>query len=309
VSVIIPVYNGTKYLREAIDSVLSQTYENVELLVVDDGSTDETWALVQSYGSILRGIQKENGGVASALNFGIRHATGEYIAWLSHDDLFLPEKLERQIGFMKRFPRFRACYTDYYTIDERGTTLHEVETPWYPRQEAIRMLFGRAYMNGSTMLIDKSCFDRVGLFAEKLRYTQDTEMWLRMLRHFEIGRVPEKLGKWRAHSAQGSQSSTIHNREAQAMYREVFEAFGIGGLFPEWTEPGDSPKTKAKAYLWFGDTMAFHRGWYSFADEQYLRSMEIYPPVGNRVRMKRIMNRAFSILRPGYRKVKSWIGK
>ena len=99
ISVIIPVYNGQNYLREAIDSVFTQTYKNYEMIVVDDGSTDKTWEMIQSYGSHLYGIQKENGGVASALNCGIRHASGEYIAWLSHDDLFLPNKLERQVDY------------------------------------------------------------------------------------------------------------------------------------------------------------------------------------------------------------------
>lgn len=93
VSVIIPVYNGAKYLMEAIDSVLSQTFTDFELLVVDDGSTDETWGLIQSYGSRVRGFRKLNGGVASALNLGIRESRGKWIAWLSHDDAFLPKKL------------------------------------------------------------------------------------------------------------------------------------------------------------------------------------------------------------------------
>ncbi len=309
VSVIVPVYNGTNYLREAIDSVLSQTYKNCELLVVDDGSTDETWTLVQSYGTRLKGVRKENGGVASALNSGIREATGDYIAWLSHDDLFLPDKIGRQIGFMRQFPQFKACYTDYCVIDGDGKVLKEIETPWYPRREAMRSLFGRAYINGSTMLIERECFERVGFFSERLRYTQDTEMWLRILRHFEIGRVPEKLVKWRCHLTQGSQSSEMHRLEAQAMFRKIFEEFGIETLFPEWKDSAHSQETKADAYTWFGDTMAFYRGWYSFADEQYLYSIRAFPSVRNRARVKRMLNRAFAILRPNYRKIRHWVGR
>lgn len=157
VSVIIPVYNGQNYLREAIESVFAQTYRNYELIVVDDGSNDGTWDIIQSYGPRVCGIRKENGGVASALNCGIRESSGDYIAWLSHDDLFLANKLDRQVEFLRRFPDFKACYTDYYVIDEDGKILREVETPWYPRLEAMRVLFGRVYLNGSTMLIERSC--------------------------------------------------------------------------------------------------------------------------------------------------------
>ena len=112
VSVVIPVYNGTNFLKEAIESVFAQTFTDYEILVVDDGSTDGTWDLIQSYGPRVRGLHKENGGVASALNLGIREMRGTYFAWLSHDDLWLPEKLARQVELLKSNPQFRACYTD-----------------------------------------------------------------------------------------------------------------------------------------------------------------------------------------------------
>jgi glycosyltransferase involved in cell wall biosynthesis len=304
VSVIIPVFNGTNYLREAIDSVLSQTYKNYEIIVVDDGSTDETWAVIQSYGSSLRGIQKENGGVASALNCGIRNATGDYIAWLSHDDLFLPEKLEHQVNFLREFRKFKACYTDYYVIDAYGRILKEVETPWYPRDEAIRKLFGSAYVHGSTMLIERTCFDRVGLFSEGLRYTQDTEMWLRLLRQFEVGRVPQKLAKGRSHPAQGSCNVKTHEAEAQEMYRQLFEEMGIEEVFPELARLANDPKIVATAYTWLGDTMAVHRRWYSFAEKQYRRAMAIDPSWRNPASLKCVANRARSILRPSYQRLR-----
>lgn len=301
VSIIIPVYNGTNYLREAINSVLSQTYTNCEVIVVDDGSTDGTWAMIQSYGSNVLSFRKENGGVASALNYGIRKATGQYIAWLSHDDLFLPNKLERQVNFLKQFPQFKACYTDYYNIDENGAMLEEVETLWYPRQEAIRMLFRIPYINGSTMLIERLCFDKAGLFSEKLRYTQDTEMWLRILQHFEIGRVPEKLGKWRLHPSQDSRHVKKHKAEAQVMYQHLFQEFGIGCLFPEWKDCVNNPKTIAMAYNWLGDTMSFYHRWYALADEQYAHAINVFPSLRNPARLKRVVNRAMAVIRPGYR--------
>jgi len=305
VSVIIPVYNGTNYLHEAIDSVLSQTYPNHEVIVVDDGSTDGTWAVIQSYGPQVRGIRKENGGVASALNSGVRESAGDYIAWLSHDDLFLASKLERQVEFLQRLPQFKASYTDYYVIDEDGRILGEIETPWYPRLEAIRALFGRVYMNGSTMLIGRSCFEKTGLFSEGLRYTQDIEMWLRLLRHFEIGRVPEKLGKQRVHFAQGSRNLESHTMETQEMFKRMFEDLLTDQVFPEFLSCGDEPKVKARAYTWLGDTMAFHRAWYAFGREQYRRAISLDPSWQNPARRKIVFNPIWSLLRFSYRRLRS----
>jgi glycosyltransferase involved in cell wall biosynthesis len=295
VTVIIPVYNGTNYLREAIESVLSQTYANYELLVVDDGSTDETWAVIESYGSRLRGIHKDNGGVASALNCGIRNARGEYIAWLSHDDLFLPEKLEHQISFLNKFNEYRACYTDYYIIDTTGNPVREVETPWYPREKAIRGLFGNMYINGSTMLIERTCFDQVGFFSEELKYTQDAEMWLRLIRQFDIGRLPEKLIKQRTHPAQWSVSlKPAHREETKNLYERIFREWGIAVIFPELSNSLNDPKTVARVHTWFGDTSAFHRGFFDLADIQYRKSKDVWPSWKNSATIKLVLgSRAF----------------
>ena len=95
VSIIIPVYNGENYIREAIDSALSQTYKNIEIIVVNDGSKDNTDEICKSYGKKIKYIKKENGGVATALNTGIKAAKGQYIAWLSHDDLYKENRIEK----------------------------------------------------------------------------------------------------------------------------------------------------------------------------------------------------------------------
>jgi len=256
----------------------------------------------------LYGISKENGGVATALNCGIHHTSGKYIAWLSHDDLFLPCKLERQVEFLGRLPEFKACYTDYYVIDENGETLREVETPWYPRVDAMRALFGRVYVNGSTILIERSSLEKVGLFSERMRYTQDIEMWLRFLRHFEIGRVSEKLGKQRVHSVQGSRSVESHTIETQEMFKQVFEDLLADRIFPEFSSCPDEPKVRARAYTWLGNTMAFHRAWYPFAREQYRRAISIDPSWQNPARVKIILNPMGSFLRFGYRRLRSLLG-
>ena len=294
-SVVIPVYNGTNYLCEAIDSALAQTYINYEVLVIDDGSTDGTWELIQNYGERVRGFRKPNGGAASALNLGIKEMHGRWFAWLSHDDLWLPEKLEKQVAFLEANPQFKACYTDYFVIDAKGNILQEVETPWYPRVQSMRVLFGRMYIGGCTMMVDRACFDRVGLFSEELKYTQDVEMWLRLLRQFDIGRLPEKLIKQRTHPGQGSVSvKPAHREETKNLYERIFREWGIAVIFPELSNSLNDPRTVARVHTWFGDTVAFHRGFFEVADIQYRKSRDVWPSWKNSATIKLVLgSRAF----------------
>ena len=115
VTIVIPVYNGSNYLAEAIDSALAQTYKNIEILVINDGSNDNgaTEKIAKSYGNKIRYFKKENGGVATALNLGIEKMSGEYFSWLSHDDLYYPEKIEKQIKFISNFGHRSVVYSDY----------------------------------------------------------------------------------------------------------------------------------------------------------------------------------------------------
>ena len=118
VSIIIPVYNGSNYLREAIDSALAQTYKNIEVIVVNDGSDDggKTESIAKSYRNKIRYIYKKNAGVSTALNAGILAAEGEYISWLSHDDVYIPNKLEVQINYLRNENNPVILYSDYYRI-------------------------------------------------------------------------------------------------------------------------------------------------------------------------------------------------
>jgi len=112
VSIVIPVYNGSNYLHEAIDSALAQTYKNVEIIVVNDGSTDDgkTEAIAKSYGDKIRYYYKKNGGVSSALNLGISNMSGDYFAWLSHDDIYLPQNVEFQLRALHEYPSLKVSF-------------------------------------------------------------------------------------------------------------------------------------------------------------------------------------------------------
>lgn len=184
VSIIIPVYNGANYLSEAIDSALAQTYKNIEILVINDGSTDDgaTERVALTYGDKIRYISKENGGVSTALNRGIAEMKGEYFSWLSHDDLYLPNKIEKQVSLIETDKDIILCsgslmYANGAPMAHRTKTLSKKLTGRQLFQEYIH-----GYkLNGLGFLIPKMAFDKAGDFDVSLRYLQDFDMWLRMM--------------------------------------------------------------------------------------------------------------------------------
>ena len=186
VTIIIPVYNGANYMREAIDSALSQTYQNIEVLVVNDGSTDngETDKIALSYGDRITYIKKENGGVSSALNLGIEKMSGEYFSWLSHDDVYTPEKVSRQIEALSSVENKRAVgLCGHCFINDKSEKLSKPAPPRFTSgvhdyRAVIREILENGAFSGCSLLVPKVAFDECGLFHERLRFSQDALMWL-----------------------------------------------------------------------------------------------------------------------------------
>ena len=290
VSIVIPVYNGANFLAEAIDSALAQTYSNTEVLVINDGSTDEgkTKRIAESYGKRVRYFEKENGGVATALNLGIREMRGDYFSWLSHDDSYLPNKVSLQIDFLKCNPKYRVCYSGYLVVNDKGELLKKIRTPWYPREKAIQKLIGEGYINGCTLLIHRDCFSEVGVFNESLRYTQDVEMWIRILSRFNIGCVEEALVNERRHSLQGSSvTSKELDEEALRMYVDVFMSQNLFSLvYPKTKGKIDDDKKLALTYLWIANRIAKTRQNYRFSNELYHQSLLHWKSWRNAARVK-----------------------
>ena len=204
VSIVIPVYNGENYLKGAIDCALAQTYNSVEVLVINDGSTDKTEEIVLSYGEKVRYFAKENGGVSSALNMGIANMRGEYFSWLSHDDLYVPEKVEREITAIADDPA-AIVYSDYTIIDKDGATIVVMDIAQkFPGADLTLGLYPilRQVLNGCSLLIHKSHFLRIGVFDESLRVTQDYDLWFKMFRGQRLAYVHEPLVLQREHGTQ-----------------------------------------------------------------------------------------------------------
>jgi glycosyltransferase involved in cell wall biosynthesis len=289
VSVVIPVYNGTNFLAEAVESVFKQTYDPIELIVVDDGSTDGTWDLIQSFGDRVLGIRKDNGGVATALNQGIREASGRFIAWLSHDDLFLPDKLARQVEFLNQTPGAGACYTDYQIIDTGGIPIRNVTTLGLPRRQLLRKLFWHSFIDGSTTLVARAVYDAIGPFDERLLFTQDLDMWMRILTRFDFHRLPAVLGRQRVHPSRGSSNASRHLAEQRDLYEKKFEELGFRGLFPERDLHPSSPQMVAFAHRWFGDAMAYGHHFFDVADRHYREALLSWPSWKNPARLRALL--------------------
>ena len=213
VSIIIPVYNGSKYVRDAIEDALNQSYDNCEVLVIDDGSTDDTRQIVESYGNRLQYFWKPNGGVASALNVGIERMTGDYFSWLSHDDGYMPEKISCQVEYLQVEADREGVvlYSDYEVMDHLGKTFHVCR--WDHEMLRRKPLYGllRGLIHGCSLLIPRVLFSRIGRFSEALRVTQDYDLWFDMMRKVTFKHIPQVLVRSRWHPDQDSKTkSTQH---------------------------------------------------------------------------------------------------
>lgn len=205
VSIIIPVYNGANYVAQAIESALAQTYENIEIVVVNDGSTDggATEAALQPYLHQIGYFKQENGGVAAALNTAIEHAQGEYISWLSHDDLYTSDKIEKQINLIRTLPKNTVLYSDY-GIFTHDPSKYATYFCWHVPPQAFRFALTMVRLHGCTLLVPRRAYKLTGMFNPALRTTQDFDMWFRMSEHFDFVHVPEVTVLARSHGDQGT---------------------------------------------------------------------------------------------------------
>ena len=189
-SIIIPVYNGANFLNEAIDSALAQTYKNFEIIVVNDGSTDHglTREIALSYGDLINYYEQENGGVASAINYGLKVSQGEWIYWLSHDDLYSPTRISDDMEFVKNNPQAKVLYSDFYMINEKGAVFHKAIFDIL-KIKSVREVLEQNGMHFCAITLHRSVFDQVGVYNVKNWTLQDVEMVIRIARDFVFYKV------------------------------------------------------------------------------------------------------------------------
>jgi glycosyltransferase involved in cell wall biosynthesis len=200
------VWNGEKLIRDSIDSIVSQTFTDLELIIVDDGSTDGTSAVIESYGDPrIRLLRRPHQGIVSSANFGISQARGKYIARLDADDLSLPERLEYQVAAICRKPETVLCYTD---IEVFGNVFGLGRLPWFPTDGgliAVKMCFG-CPLTHSSVLYRKDAFERVGGYLQTTPVAEDYSLYSRLLREGPFIGVARKLVKYRREISSASAS-------------------------------------------------------------------------------------------------------
>ncbi|MFZ0444325.1 MAG: glycosyltransferase [Bacillus sp. (in: firmicutes)] len=222
VSVIIPFYNCS-YVAQAIESVLSQTYPHIELLVVNDGSY-ENQHLITPYLSKITYIEQTNKGVASALNQGIKHAKGEYLVWLSSDDLISPYKIEHQLNFMQENNAL-ISFTCFNIINnDNQITQYNVGKYFKDDIEILQTLQEFNPINGCTVMFSKEIIKTIGFFDENLKYAQDYDYWIRTALHFPIHYFHMTLTNYRVHEAMGS---IRFNKEQNIEFHSVRSKYKI----------------------------------------------------------------------------------
>lgn len=216
VSIIIPVYNGSEYMREAIDSALNQTYKNIEVLVINDGSCDDgaTEEIAKEYNDLIRYFYKENGGVSTALNMGIKNMKGEYFSWLSHDDVYFEDKVEKSVEALACIENKKTLVCcecihidkDSNMISEKHSDNTRVEKLFSSRESLMKMLC-EGTMSGCALLIHRDVFSDAGLFDETLRFNQDSFMWDKIfLKGYPMLCIPHIGVKGRIHAKQLTQT-------------------------------------------------------------------------------------------------------
>lgn len=272
VSVIIPSYNHAQFVRAAVESALAQTYTDLEISVIDDGSKDNTAQVVAEFGNAVRYIYQENQGLSAARNTGIRHATGEYIALLDADDLWLPTYVAEQIANLERHPKAGLTYSWWSHIDQDGATMPE---PGYYDQHG-NLLMELALMNHFPpvgVVIRKQCIEEAGYFDEKLFALEDWDLWLRISTNgWEIEYVPQVLAQYRRHSNNMTLDVSRMERNQLAVLDKLERstvAAQVSHLIPQ-----------ARANVHLNSALSYHLQGKAEASYQALgKAVKLWPPI------------------------------
>jgi len=209
VSVIIPTYNRAAYLQKALQSVKEQTYHTLEIIVIDDGSTDDTRKMLENYQGPLHYFYQENRGISAARNAGIKKAHGEYIAFLDSDDYWLPEKTAQQLALFSRHPEYGLVASQCASIRIDGS-YREKNRPgksgW-----VLKDLFKANFIRTSAAMVKKECLKNIGLFDEALKECEEYDFWLRIAARYPVGFINKPLAVY-VDNQQGVSTDSLTGR-------------------------------------------------------------------------------------------------
>jgi len=234
VTVVVPSFNAEHYLEEALTSLYAQTYQNFEVVIVDDGSTDTTAELAKRFlDDRTRLVVKENGGCASARNAGVAQARGRYISFLDSDDYWAPEFLAEGVGFLEKNPDVYMVFSLLTVVDKEGMSSGLMKSHGSKRYQFSDLVMENPIGSGSCSLMRRQVFDELAPFNELLPASSDCDMWLRMAHSYPFGIacLPAPLSFYRRHPAQ----TTADWRRMAAAYNLVIAE--ARALDPETVDP------------------------------------------------------------------------
>ncbi len=240
VTVVIPAYNHEQYVGETIQSVLDQTFQDFELIIINDGSTDGTESEILKFrDDRIRYYQQENRGLSATLNRGIELATGAYFNFLPSDDAFYPEKLEMQLRIFEKDAGLGLVFAYPQLIDATGKEIKNdpvadwAAVPYETKEEIFPALFERDFLSAPAALIRMECFERVGLFDTSLKTAQDYDMWMRILKYYDLRLIKKPLLKYRWHGANLTcQATPATEQERAKVLLKAYKNLTIEDIFP-----------------------------------------------------------------------------
>lgn len=223
VSVIIPAYNADRFLREAVESALAQTHKAFEVIVVDDGSTDGTAAILEQFRGRIKVISQGNQGLASARNAGARAAGGEWLAFLDADDYWAANKIERQLGLVHA--GVDLIYSDRFNVGDRGSVpeLHSDFMPLYEGDVFLDLLIVGNLITASSVLVRRSTFQMLGGFFDGAPGTEDWDLWIHVAAERGVRVCREPLVYYRLHSCNMSRNTARMSAARLAVTRRALE--------------------------------------------------------------------------------------
>lgn len=249
VSVILPCYNAEKFIEASIASIISQTYSNLEIIAIDDSSTDNTFSILQILSKNDNRIKilhnEKNAGLVFSLNKGIVNAKGKYIARMDADDISLPQRIEKQIKFMEQHTDVALCGSGYLIINSENKETGKISLPSENEEIKAALLFTNAFAH-PTVVIRKEILERCGLYEEGLVPAEDYELWIRIAENYKIANIPAYLLKYRVHESnltltkkenQKHAFEIILNKHAEAFgYAEPFIVYHVKFLNGSWNK-------------------------------------------------------------------------
>lgn len=238
ISIIIITYNREEYIAEAINSALQQTYKDFEIIVVDDGSTDKTREIVESFNSLqIRYLYKKNSGISEARNMGVKNARGEYILWLDSDDSLLPNAAKAELAVFNQNPEVDIVYVDHFFMDPAGRVTYLCyDYCSDTKEDLIAAAVAKSPIRNLGVMVRKTVYERVGLYDPTLKKAEDHDLWLRALKKAEFKHLALPLAKRRLHQKKISHCLRSVKADETKVFKRLLKNFDIRQIFPKLSQ-------------------------------------------------------------------------